>query len=68
MNFINSPTRAVAPRLPCVSPYCKLCDKHHIELKVVIEPQTKRPPMQWITDLPEGLLPHLAYSVTPPRF
>jgi hypothetical protein len=68
MNFINSPTRAVAPRLPCNSPNCKLCDKHHIQIEIKVETQTKRPTLQWITDLPEGLLPHLAYSVTPPRF
>jgi len=71
MNFINSPTRAIAPRLPCVSPYCKLCDSHSNVQKVTIKENLEmpkdRPVLTWINELPEGLLPHLAYAVTPPR-
>jgi hypothetical protein len=67
-NFVG----ATAPRLPCISPYCKHCDSHTNlknetkETNLVVEPY--RPALNWINDLPSGLLPHMSYCLTPPRF
>jgi hypothetical protein len=68
--FINSPTRATAPRLPCISPYCKICDIHEIsqnsQKEIKIEMPYERPKLTW-HNLSEDLLPHLEYVKTPPR-
>ena len=67
---VNFNTGAKAPRLPCISPYC-MCDSHSNFQKVTtkenLEMPKDRPVLTWINELPEGLLPHLAYAVTPPR-
>lgn len=67
-NFVG----ATAPRLPCISPYCKHCDSHTNLKNETKETNLKmpenRPVLNWINDLPSGVLPHFAYCVTPPRF
>jgi hypothetical protein len=65
--FINSPTRATAPRLPCSSAHCKVCDTREIPKKeLTIEMPYERPKLTW-HNLSEDLLPHLEYVKTPPR-
>jgi hypothetical protein len=69
-NFIMNFVGATAPRLPCVSPYCKHCDSHNLQKETVethIKMPENKPVLSWIDDLPSGVLPHIAYSVTPPR-
>ena len=68
---VNFNTGAKAPRLPCVSPNCKICDSHSNLKKVTeaehLEMPQSRPVLTWLNDLPSNVLPHFAYSVTPPR-
>jgi hypothetical protein len=66
-NFIMSPTRAIAPRLPCLSSNCTLCDTNEdIQKDVTLEMPNEKPKLIWNT-LSDGLLPHLEYVKTPPR-
>ena len=69
-NFVRHFVGATAPRLPCVSPYCKHCDSHSLQTETKethIKMPENRPVLSWINELPSGVLPHIAYSVTPPR-
>ncbi len=68
---VNFNTGAKAPRLPCISPYCKLCD-YHLWIpnkEATLEHQTAKPVIQtdWVSQVPEGLIPHFAYVSTPTR-
>lgn len=68
---VNFNTGAKAPRLPCISPNCKICDFHMLipKKETTVEIPTEKPEIQtnWVSQVPEGLIPHFAYVSTPTR-
>ena len=72
-NFIGSPTRAVAPRFPCASHNCKICDSHPPrEADVQLDMPTPKPSLweKWMVMSIGGdemRLPHLSFISTPER-
>jgi hypothetical protein len=70
--FIKSPTRAIAPRFPCSSHNCKICDSHPPREEVVhLVMPTPKPSLWslWLSETPkdEWYLPHLEFAKTPER-
>ena len=71
-NFIRSPTRGVAPRLPCTEKHCKICDSHfRLQDDTTLDMPTPKPflwPL-WLSEIPkdEWFLPHLEFAKTPER-
>jgi hypothetical protein len=71
-SFIRSPTRAIAPRLPCTEKFCTICDSHFRTEEVIkLDLPTPRPSLwsSWLSEIPkdEWLLPHLEFAKTPER-
>lgn len=72
-NFIKAPTRAVAPRFPCSTPHCKICDSHsHQQGDVKLDMPTPKPSLweKWMAMSIGGdemSLPHLSFIATPER-
>jgi len=68
-SFINSPYRAIAPKIPCISQNCN-CGNHYYKEKELLDISTPRPYLSrinWWNETPEGELPHLSKVKTPPR-
>jgi hypothetical protein len=70
-SFIRSPTRAIAPRLPCTEKHCKICDSHFKTEEVIkLDLPTPRPSIweKWMAlSIGDDLLPHLSFIATPER-
>jgi len=71
-SFIGSPTRAVAPRLPCSQKFCTICDSHFSHKEdTKLDLPTPKPSLWslWLSEIPkdEWYLPHLEFAKTPER-
>lgn len=68
-SFIGSPTRAIAPRLPCSIPHCKICDSHlQHRGDIKINMPTPKPSLweRWMAmSVDNDRLPHLSHVATP---